>query len=266
MAGVVTQTGVQAATAGQGVPAVTQFGALAAYAPPAAQAVQSSQFALQAATVGQGVPAVSQSAVLVAYRTGATEDLTTRAWTFTLDGHEFYAVTLGEQGTWVYDRSTQQWAQWQTDGYSSWNMEVGTTWRGMVIAGDRDNPVIWLLNPGSHIDNDFKPQTRKVTGGLSVRNRTFISVYAFRLTASLGVPDVPITAPATLPTVRLRYSDDQGKTYIDAGELTLEEGNNTQELAWLSLGQMQAPGRVFEITDVGAVVRINGADAEHDEE
>lgn len=262
MAGVVSQSVLQAATQGNGVAAVSQSQMLVAYAPPSAKQVRSSQLVAQANYLGQGVTAVSQMTALVAYRVQPSEDLTARAWEFTLDGHTFYVVTLGNQGTWVYDFTTGEWSEWETDGYGSWNMERGVTWKGEVIAADRENPVIWRLDPTSFIDDDYKTQTRVVTGGLAVRNRVFPAVNAFRLTASKGQFDVANTVPATEPTVQLEYSDDQGKTYSDAGTVTISLDAFTQDIQYLSLGSMQAPGRIFRVTDTGAVARIDGADAE----
>ncbi len=208
----------------------------------------------------------SEVAMLVAYNTEAVENLENRVWEFSLDGHTFYVLTLGEQGTFVYDTSTEEWSQWKTQGITSWNMEIGTTWQDQVIAADRSNGIIWKLDPDSFIDDDFKAQIRSVTGGLAMRQRAFIPNYAFRLTASLGKPEVPNTVPATLPSVNLSFSDDQGNTFIDMGDVTIIEDDFEQELAWLSLGTMQAPQRVFKITDTGAVARIDGADAEVGEE
>ncbi len=260
------QTIIQVATKGQGVGANSQTVMLVAFAPPSAGKVKTSQIIIQTATEGLAIPASSHAFMLIAYRVGNVEDLKSRAWTFTLDGHTFYVVTLGEQGTYVYDQTTQQWARWQTQGFSSWNMEIGTTWRGDVIAADQSNPIIWRLDPESFIDDDFKPQIRKVTGGLAMRQRAFIANYAFRVTASLGTPAVPLTAPPTVPVVTFRYSDDQGKTFTAPDPVTLGVGDFTQTIGWLSLGTMQPPQRIFEIEDTGAIARIDGADAEVGEE
>lgn len=266
MAAVGSQTVLQVGVGSHGVIAATELALLVAHAAPAVFAVRASQTVAQVSIRARGIPAASNVSMLVAFKTGAPENLKTRAWTFSLDGHTFYVVTLGEQGTFVYDLTTEEWAKWQTEGLNSWNMERGLTWRGRVLAADRQNAIIWRLTPTIFLDDDFKPQTRKVTGSLSMRQRTFVPNYAFRITASLGVPVVPLTIPETLPTVELRYSDDQGKTFISAGKLTLELDNFTQPLQWLSLGTMQPPQRVFEITDIGSVVRISGADAEVEEE
>lgn len=246
-----------AASAGQGVAATTQINVMVAYNPPATLAVVTAQAAVLAATVAaEPIPRTSQVAMLVAYRTGAPEDFRLRAWTFTFDGHQFYVLHLGEQGTFVYDFSSGQWAKWQTAGHGRWNMEVGITWRGEVVAADIQNPIIWQLEPTQQVDEDFKPITRVVTGGLSVRQRYFPANYAFTLVGSVGEPS---TEPAY---VTLSYSDDQGRTYATAGTLTLEPGAYMQEMLWRSLGTLRAPGRVFRVEDTGALVRIDGADAE----
>lgn len=261
-----SQAAMQAATDGGGDTATSQLLTLVAFAPPATQKVGTSQLIGQGATEGRGVAQTSQALMLVAFRTGAPDNLQSRAWTFTFDGHEFYAVTLGEQGTWVYDLTTGQWSQWQTQGLTSWNMENGTTWRGDVVAADRQNPIIWRLDPTTFIDDDFKAQLRTVTGGLSVRNRVFVDCFAFRIAATVGQPDVENAAAITEPIVTLRYSDDQGRTFQNAGNEVITAGNFQQYLQWLSLGQMQAPMRIFEITDTGAVASIYGADAEVSQE
>ena len=260
--GAVTQFVAQADFIGTPVTAVSQSVMQVAYAPPATLATRSSLFVAQANYLGEGVTASSQLVVQVAYRVSPTENLNARAWEFTLDGHTFYVIALGEQGTWVYDMTTGQWAEWITDGYTGWNMERGVTWKGDIIAADHENPIIWRLDPTSFIDNDFKNQTRVTTGGIALRGRDMPAHNAMYLTASKGQFDVASTLPATSPTVELEYSDDQGKTFTSAGVVTIEDGNFVQDVQWMSLGSMQAPGRVFRVTDVGAIARIDGADAE----
>ncbi len=264
MSATTSQAVIAASTTGYGVVGVNQAAILVAYAPPSTLAVRNTSALLTAGYAGLGVPAVSQNVMLVAYRTGTIENLNNRSWSFSLDGHTFWVLTLGEQGTFVYDEVTQQWAKWQTAGLTGWNMEIGTTWKGRVIAADQQNPVLWELTPNLFIDDDFKPQTRRMTGGLAMRNRTFVSNYAFRITASVGDVTVPLTSPATKAKVRLRFSDDQGRTFFDAGEIEVIPGKFKQELAWLSLGTMNPPQRIFEISDTGALARLDGADAEID--
>lgn len=246
----------------EGKPQVVQTVTMVAISPPQTRNGRVAQSVGLAATVEDNIPAVSQVQLLVAYKTGGTENLLNRSWSFVLDGHTFYAITLGEQGTFVYDQTTQQWAKWQTTGLSSWNMEIGTVWKGRVLGADQANPTIWEMDPDSAIDDEYKPITRVATGGYPVRGRDQPANYAYRITASVGAPEVPLTAPATIPTVQLTYSDNQGKTFQDAGTIDMPVGDFVKQLQWLSLGSMQQPGRIFNITDTGAMVRLDGSDAD----
>tara|TARA_R110000772_G_C13310278_1_gene440220 strand:- start:12115 stop:12924 length:810 start_codon:yes stop_codon:yes gene_type:complete len=257
---------LQAAMEGSGTTKVNMTVMMASYAPPATYSTDSGGLYLMAGMVEMGLPRTTQGLMLVAYKTAAPENLASRAWTFTLDGHTFYVITLGNQGTFLYDMDTKQWAQWKTEGYTNWNMEQGTNWQGKIIAADTENPILWELDPTSFIDEGFRPQTRVVTGALAMRGRDYPQNYAFRVTASMGQVD-SVTGSEDFPgTVQLRHSDDQGNTWVDDGVLTVEEDNYIQVLQWLSLGSMQPPKRIFEITDIGAVARLSGADAEVDGE
>jgi hypothetical protein len=51
-----------------------------------------------------------------------------RARSFTLDGHTFYVLDLGPEGTWLWDQVTGQWCTFETDGYGKWSFANGTMW------------------------------------------------------------------------------------------------------------------------------------------
>jgi hypothetical protein len=179
-----------------------------------------------------------------------------RAWTFTLDGHVFYVLDLGGQGTFLYDDSTGEWSQFVTASYNQWNLCNGTMWGQRIVGGDLLTTDIWEMQPGALFDNGSAEITHITTGGLIKRNRVFVSCDAFRLNCSFGQLDDVNGA-----TIQLSFSDDQGNTWVDMDTLSMVEGDTTGEVAWRSLGSFAAPGRIFRITDVGAFLRIDGADA-----
>ena len=43
--------------------------------------------------------------------------------------------------------------------------------------------------------------------------------------------------------------------------IQLTEGAFDTEIAWRSLGSFMAPGRIFELSDSGGLIRIDGCDA-----
>ena len=194
-----------------------------------------------------------------------------KAWTYSLDGHDMYVLRLGDDTTMVYDLTTQQWATWDSEGQNTWRAALGTNWLDMssasyldgvstnIVIGDDAYGLLWVLDPGSGVDENpvigepLQPYTRVVTGGVPMRQRQSPRCNAVFLTISTGQPDVD---PAT---INLRFSDNNGATFTDAGNVVVPSGNYFTEVSWRSLGLIRAPGRVFEFTDTGATVRIDGA-------
>lgn len=179
-----------------------------------------------------------------------------RAWSFAFDGHVFYILDLGVEGTFAYDDTTQQWSKFITQAWNGWNLTNGTVWGRRVVGGDFMTGDIWEMQPGALMDNGSVEIVHVVTGGLVKRNRVYSSVESLRLNVSVGQLDDVNGA-----TIQLAFSDDQGVTYTDMGVIALTEGDYSTEIVWRSLGAFAAPGRVFRVTDVGAFLRIDGADA-----
>jgi len=204
------------------------------------------------------VPQTSLLGVLVIYGEGAQEDFRLRAWGFTMDGHRFYVLHIGEQGTWVYDFTTKQWAEWKSQGFDNgWNAYIGFNWGAddRIIAADRQNPLMWEINPETFVDEEYKTITREVTAiipqsGFSWRTLDSVSLYA-------SVGDYSTVAP----TIELTFSDDQGKTWDAPADsiIVLVEGEDMQALEWMSLGSFQSPGRIINILDYGGSIRIDRA-------
>lgn len=230
---------------------------LVAYAPPSARKAATAEITGLVTTLAEGktVPGTTQVVMLVAYDTGVPDQARSRAWTFTLDGHKFYVLNLGQEGTFVYDTTTQQWSQFSTQGFDQWNMLNGTMWDKRIVAGDSVNSYVWELNPDAVLDEGWRDIAHVVTGGVQTRSRVFISVEALRVTASVGKID-----EANGATLDMRYSDDNGNTWSDVWSIALTEGDYSDEIAYRSLGSFMAPGRIFQLSDSGGLIRIDGAD------
>jgi len=189
--------------------------------------------------------------------TPASEELLTRAWAFELDSHSFYVLRLGQQGTFVYDLKTDHWSQWKTQGYEIWNAVHGLpAWNGLIVAGDIDEGALWQVDPDATLDEDTKPITRTVTGILSNRERAPKRLMELRVMGSVGDPYLDGAG------VSLTWSDDQGQSYSSPITVNLVEENNSQTIRFRSLGRFDSPLRIFDITDVGGMVRIDGVDVD----
>lgn len=182
-----------------------------------------------------------------------------KAWMFTLDGHVFYVlnVVATDSGahTYVYDLTTGQWHRWYTGYRPWWNMFRGIVWKGRTIAADHEAGTVWELDPDSELDEGEDPIRRAVTGILPHRGRTSVRQGNLRLYASMGEPS------RSGAVVQMRFSDDGGQTWSDYYRVNIRPGVFAQRPRFRSLGRIRAPGRVWEISDDGASMRIDGLDA-----
>ena len=199
---------------------------------------------------------VSQLALVVAIRESPPIISRSLAWTYTFDGHTFYVLNLANEGTYVYDTVTGQWSNFQTQGYgTTWNFMFGNQWGQRVVGADAVDPALYELAPSAVFDEGWRDIVHTVTGILASRNRVGIRVDAARISGSIGYIDD--TAGALLT---MRFSDDNGTTWSPNYSVNLYEAKTKYEIAYRSLGMFRSPGRLFQFTDVGGLIRIDGAD------
>jgi hypothetical protein len=210
---------------------------------------------------------VSQAVVTVICR-GRVDDPTIRAWTFTLDGHDFYVLRLGNQETLVYDMLTEQWSSWSSGEGFLWNAYTGTNWTGgngfaksqgsNVIVGADSNGSLFFLDPNKPEDDaassgrDSVPFRRRVTGQIPLRGYDKVRVYEIQVLGSVNDLDL-----GSLPGMELLFSDDRGDTYVSAGTIDAVDQDFNVRASWRSLGSFASPGRLFRIEDYGALKRID---------
>lgn len=209
---------------------------------------------------GAGTPRIPQSPIVVVYNEGPTSDFTLRAWPFTLDGHQMYALSLGSTyGTYVFDVLTSQWAQWQTQGYEPvWNAVQGCMWLDRIVALDTNSGDVWEVDPEGDLDEGFRPVKRSATALLSARARGTRTLGAITVNGTVGFPT------GETPTVTLRFSDNGGRAWVTMPSqevlATDDDASPLQLLAWRSLGSFGQPGRIIEIIDEGAMVKLSDTD------
>lgn len=248
--------GLLVGRSGQPSAITSTLGVTIAAGAPNAKYIDTTLLGATAAHEVQAVPLTSALGVTVAYTIGAPEVFTSRAWSYVMDGHPMYVLHLGQQGTFVYDLSTQQWSQFKTAGFDTWNAEYGTKWNDYIVAGSLTDGSLWYLNEDAFLDEEFREITRVVTGGIPQRARKAVTNYNVSLAAAVGEVEEDSDSSVTL-----EISDDNGANWIDVGSIELTPGDYTQELSWLSLGMVTAPGRIYRFTDIGGLRRIDDAEA-----
>lgn len=230
--------------------------------------VELSQSLVQVLTAGPTKDIeLSQSFVIAVVR-GRVDDPSIRAWAFTLDGHDFYVLRLGNEETLIYDVLTDQWSQWGTADTGYWSVYTGSNWVGgngfaanqgsNVIVGSDANGALFFLDPNKPEDDavvtgrDPSPFRRRVTGQLPLRGYDSARVYEVQVLGS--VSDLDLGAD---PDIELLYSDDRGDNYVSAGVITTVDQDFDIRANWRSLGSFRSPGRLFRLEDYGALKRID---------
>lgn len=200
------------------------------------------------------VPMTTEIAMLISYATGTPDQSRSAVWSYVMDGHTFYVLNLGAEGTFLFDITTQQWCKFSTFGYNQWNMLNGCMWGNRVIAGDSITSQVWELDPTTTLDDGWRDLVHTVTGGIALRSRQGVGCASVRLTGSIGIID-----EVNGGSISLSYSDDWGATWTTPRTIALNSADYGGEMAWRALGSFQAPGRIFKISDVGGVIRIDAA-------
>jgi hypothetical protein len=180
-----------------------------------------------------------------------------KAGAFNLDGHIFYVMNDVDGATLVCDLRTGQWHHWYTGAVPGlWNMQNGMMWEGRALAADSASNELWEVDPHSMHDEGTVEISRVVTAFQPLRGRASARVGSFRLTAGVGEPSLEGAE------LKLRFSDDEGQTWGITYTRALETDNFAQPLRFRSLGRLRAPGRIWEVSDSGGLVLIEGADAD----
>lgn len=224
------------------------------------------------ATVSDTVNTASQVYSLVAAR-GSVTDPSVRVWTFTLDGHDFYILRLGNDKTFVFDALSGQWYIWGGGDSLLWNTYSGCAWQGAsrisgvygsnIVVGDDANGSIYFLDPDK-TDDDASvdgispvPFKREAYTQLAFTGYERKRCFGVTLYGSTGY-----TSAAEDQTVTLEYSDNRGVDFTSTTSLNTVPEEYNERLHWRSLGSMLAPGRIFRVTDYGALKRLDSMEME----
>lgn len=158
------------------------------------------------------------------------------AWTFAIDGHDFYVLRIPGQGTFAYDALTQAWCEFATYLESVWRPWVGIQHDGIILAGSSVDGTIYQVDPESATDNGATIE-RIVTAtvGINAKPPRNDSV-------SIGVGCSGDTA------IRLRWKDGQDE-YPNYYEEIAARGPFDVAQIW-RLGQPDQPYRTLEISSL----------------
>lgn len=136
---------------------------------------------------------------------------TSYAFSYTLDGHLCYVLTVPGVATWVYDATTQQWYERASLGSDSWMVE------GAVKAWGKT----WVFDASARM-GQLSGTTYAEWGATIRKEWQYPAVYAERVMAahsrfeSAVRPGVGlVTGQGSDPQVGLDFSDDGGNTWVN---------------------------------------------------
>jgi hypothetical protein len=167
---------------------------------------------------------------------------------YSILGHLFYVIS-GADWTWAYDFQAQTWTEWTTEGLTRWMGEYAVEFAGRAFAGSAIDGALLEIRA-----DVFKDDSRDVVMIMQPPQvASFPSALAFfnvrvDVTVGIGSPDHPAASPEDQnPTLRLRWSDDVGKTWSKSRVKPLgAKGRTRQSVRFNELGQSGEQGRLFE--------------------
>lgn len=173
----------------------------------------------------------------------------TSAIVFNVDRHEFYALLIPGQGTFLLDASTRQWCRWKSAGMKEWEPHVAASSADDVYLGSSSANKVWTLAPDSAEDDGVAIEWR-VTGNLPMLGRP-------QRNDSMAI-GVGCEADCL---VRVRWHDarDSFPDYYEE----LEARAPADMVNLYRMGSIEPPFRTYEVSgNDGVRVRISGAATE----
>jgi hypothetical protein len=179
------------------------------------------------------------------------------AFTYQLEGHEFYVVTFPSVNlTWVYDASTREWhkwLKWNNGSYGRHPANCQVLFQGLILVGDYQNGNIYALDNAVYADNGTTiRRLRRCPHLVSDFNQQFFERLQIQFQPGVGLE----TGQGMDPQAILRWSNDGGETWSNEHARSIGKvGKYRNRAIWRKLGT--ARDRVFEfyVTDpVKAVV------------
>lgn len=169
------------------------------------------------------------------------------AFTYQLEGHEFYVVTFPSVNiTWVYDAASgawHKWLKWSNGAYSRHPANCQALFQGLVLVGDYQNGSIYALDNNTYTDNGATiRRLRRCPHITSDLNQQFFERLQIQFQPGVGLT----TGLGKDPQAMLQWSNDGGQTYRQEHWRSIGKiGNYMNRAIWRKLGT--ARDRVFQV-------------------
>lgn len=169
----------------------------------------------------------------------------TSALTISFDRHEFYALRIPGQGTFLLDAATRQWCRWKSAERVEWEPAHNASRDGINFLTGPVSGKIWALSPDVATDEAVDIEW-VVTGNLPMAGRPQRND---SMAISVGCGEDTV--------IRVRWHDarEDFPSYYEE----LEARAPADVVNLYRMGSVSPPFRTFEVSGSGARIRISGA-------
>jgi len=133
------------------------------------------------------------------------------AFTFRIEGHAFYVLTMPDFGTFVYDASTGLWSEWQTEGRPDWVALGFARAFGRKLTGNRLGNEIFDISLDHFSDDGAEIVWSATTPPVATENNAFARHSFVRVDLGAGVGLT--TGQGEDPQIWLEWADEDGEQF-----------------------------------------------------
>ena len=171
------------------------------------------------------------------------------AYTYQLEGHEFYVITFPSINlTWVYDLASQMWHKWLAfdpeTGYYRHRSNCGAFFNNVYLVGDYENGKVYQLDNNTYTeDGTYIRRLRRAPHLVTDLQRQYFAEMQIQFQPGVGLQ----TGQGDDPQAMLRWSNDGGSTWSNEHWTTIGRVGRYQNRAiWRRLGWSR--DRIFEVS------------------
>jgi hypothetical protein len=170
------------------------------------------------------------------------------AYTYRIEGHEFYVVTFPTADiTWAYDLASQMWHKWlSVDSFNNFHRHRSNChafFNGLNLVGDYQNGKIYSLDNNVYTDNGSTiRRVRRAPHLVSDLQRQYFDELQIQFQPGVGLS----TGQGQDPQAMLRWSNDGGSTWSNEHWTSIGKiGRYKNRAIWRRLGFSR--DRIFEV-------------------
>lgn len=132
------------------------------------------------------------------------------SWTYSEEGHEFYALNIPNQSTWVFDAATKMWHERKSYGLTRHRADCHIHCYDTHVVGDYSAGKLWAMNLGTYADGSDPLIAELIFPPVYNEGKAFI-VDRFEIVGEHGMGLA--TGQGEDPQYMLDWSADGGKTW-----------------------------------------------------